>query len=44
MGEGGGFPQVWVMVSQLSSGLSMAFPSTQSASKCGLTDLLVGLM
>jgi hypothetical protein len=44
MGEGGGFPRVRVVVSQVSSGVPMACPSTKSAPKCELTNLLVGLM
>jgi hypothetical protein len=30
-GEGGGFPQVWAMVSLMSSSLPMVRPSTKSA-------------
>ncbi len=44
MGEGGGFPRVWVVVSHVSLGSSMAYPSTENAPKCELTNLLVGLM
>ncbi len=38
MGEGG------AMVSQVSPGLPVAYPSTKSAPECELTNLLVGLM
>jgi hypothetical protein len=31
-GEGGGFPQVWAMVSLMSPSLPMVHPSTKSAS------------
>jgi len=31
-GEGDGFPQVWAMVSSVSSSLPMARPNTKSAS------------
>jgi len=41
MGEGGGFPQVQAVVSQVSPGLLMACPSTKGASECELTNLLV---
>jgi hypothetical protein len=44
MGEGGGFPRVRAMVSLVSLGLHVACPSTKSASKGELTNLLVGLM
>jgi hypothetical protein len=44
MGEGGGFPRVWAMGSQLSPELPMACPNTEGAPKCELTNLLVGLM
>jgi hypothetical protein len=44
MGEGGGFPRIWVVVSQVSLMLPVACPSTKGAPKCGLTNLLVGLM
>jgi hypothetical protein len=44
MGEGGGFPEVRVVVSQVNPRLPMACPSIESASKCELTNLLVGLM
>jgi hypothetical protein len=44
MGEGGGFPRVRAVVSQVSPELPMACPSTKSAPECELTNLLVGLM
>jgi hypothetical protein len=44
MGEGGGFPQVRAVVSLVSPGSLVACPSTKSAPKCELTNLLVGLM
>jgi len=44
MGEGGGFPRVWAVVSQVSPGLLVACPNTNSALECELTNLLVGLM
>jgi hypothetical protein len=44
MGEGGGFPRVQAMVSLVSPKLPMACPSIKGASKCELTNLLVGLM
>jgi hypothetical protein len=44
MGEGGGFPRVWAVVSQVSPELPVACPSTKGASKCELTNLLVDLM
>ncbi len=44
MGEGGGFPQVWAVVSLMSPRLPVACPSTKGAPKCDLTNLLVGLM
>jgi len=44
MREGGGFPWVWAVVSQVSSVLPMACPSTKGALECELTNLLVGLM
>jgi hypothetical protein len=40
MGEDGGFPRVWAMVSQVNQGC----PSTKGAPECKLTNLLVGLM
>jgi hypothetical protein len=44
MGEGGGFPRVRAVVSQVSLELPVACLSTKGASKCELTNLLVGLM
>ncbi len=44
MGEGGGFPQVWAVVSFVSPELPVACPSTKGAPKSELTNLLVGLM
>jgi len=44
MGEGGGFPRVWAMVSLLSPELLVACRSTKGAPKIILTNLLVGLM
>jgi len=44
MGEGGGFPRVWAVVSQVSPRLPVACPSTQSAPKGELTNLLIGLV
>jgi hypothetical protein len=44
MGEGGGFPRVRAVVSHVSPGLPVACPSTKSARKNDLTNLLVGLM
>jgi len=44
MGEGGGFPRVWAVVSQVSPELLVAYPSTKGVPECELTNLLVGLM
>ncbi len=44
MGEAGGFPRVWAVVSHVSSGSPEACPSTKNASECELTNLLIGLM
>jgi hypothetical protein len=44
MGEGGGFPRVRAVVSQVSLELPVACPSTKGAPKCELTNLLVSLM
>ncbi len=44
MGEGGGFPQIWVVVTFVSPELPMACPSTKVALGSDLTNLLVGLM
>jgi hypothetical protein len=39
MGEGGGFPRAWVVVSLVSPELPMACPSTKGAPKSELTNL-----
>jgi hypothetical protein len=44
MEEGGGFPWIQVMVSQVSPELPVACPSTKGAPKCELTNLLVAFM
>jgi len=44
VGEGGGFPQVRAMVSQVSPELPVACPSIKGVLECELTNLLVGLM
>jgi hypothetical protein len=44
MEEGGGFPQVWAMVSLVSPGLPMACPNTKGVPESELTNLLVSLM
>ncbi len=44
MGEGGGFPQVWAVVSLVSPKLLVVCPNTKGAPECDLTNLLVGLM
>jgi len=44
MGEGGGFPRIRVMVSLVSQGLPVVYPSTKGVPKCELTNMLVGLM
>ncbi len=44
MGEGGGFPLIGAVVSQVSPELPVACPSTKGAPKSELTNLLVGLM
>jgi len=44
MGEGGGFPRIWAVVSFLSPKLPMACLSTKGALENELTNLLVGLM
>jgi hypothetical protein len=44
MGEDGGFPRVWVVVSLVSPWSPVACPSTKGASKSELTNMLVGLM
>jgi len=44
MGEGGGFPRIRAVVSQVSPELLMACFSTKGVPKCELTNLFVGLM
>jgi hypothetical protein len=44
MGEGGGFPRVRAVVSQVSPELPLACPSTSGAPECDLTNLLVGFI
>ncbi len=44
MGEGGGFPRVRAVMSQVSPKLPVACLSTKGALECELTNLLVGLM
>jgi hypothetical protein len=44
MGEGGGFPRVRAVVSQVIPKLPVACSSTKGAPECVLTNLLVGLM
>jgi hypothetical protein len=44
MGEGGGFPQVRVVVNHVSPELPVAYPNTKGAPKNELTNFLVGLM
>jgi len=44
MGEGGGFPQVRAVVSQMSPNLLVVWPSTKCVPESDLTNLLVGLM
>jgi len=44
MGEGGGFPRVWVVVSEVSLESPVACPSTKGALEGELTNFLVGLM
>jgi hypothetical protein len=44
MGEGGGFPQIQAVMSQVSPMLPVACPNTKGAPKWELTNLLVGLM
>jgi hypothetical protein len=44
IGEGGGFPRVRAMLSLVSPGSPMAYPSTKGTPKVELTNLLVGLM
>jgi hypothetical protein len=42
MGEGGGFPQVWAVVSLVTPKLPVACLSTKDAPKSELTNLLIG--
>jgi hypothetical protein len=44
MGEGGGFPRIWTMVSLVSPELPVACPSTKGVLESELINLLVGLM
>jgi hypothetical protein len=44
MGEGGGFPRIWAVVSQVSLELPMPCRSTKGVPECELTNLLVGVM
>jgi hypothetical protein len=44
MGEGGGFPRVWAVVSLVSPQSFVVCPSTKGAPKSELTNVLVGLM
>jgi len=44
MGEGGGFPRVWAVVSLVSPRLPVAYPRSKTALECELTNLLVGLI
>jgi len=44
MGEGGGFPQIRVVVSLVSPKLLVAYPSTKGALECELTNQRVHLM
>jgi len=44
MGEGGGFPRVQAVMSQVSPELPVVYPSTKGAPEGELTNLLVGLM
>jgi hypothetical protein len=45
MGEGGcGFPWVWAMVSLMSPGSPVVYPSSKGALESELTNVLVGLM
>jgi len=44
MGEGGDFPRVRVVVSQVSPELPVACPSTKGVPEGELSNLLVGLM
>jgi len=42
MGEGGGFPRVWAVVSLVTLELPVACPSTKRARESELTNQLVG--
>jgi len=44
MGEGGGFPRVWALMSIVNLELPVACLSTKGALESELTNLLVGLM
>jgi hypothetical protein len=44
MGESGGFPRVWAVVSLVSPELPVACPNTKGAPESELTNLLVGWM
>jgi hypothetical protein len=44
MGEGGDFPQIRAVVSQVSPKLPVTSPSIKGVLECELTNLLVGLM
>jgi len=44
MGEGGGFPRIRAVVSQMSLELPTACPNTKGALKCELTNLFICLM
>jgi hypothetical protein len=44
MGEGGGFPRVRAVVSQMNLESPVACSSTKGVPKCELTNLLVGWM
>jgi len=44
MGEDGGFPRVWTVVSFVSSELPVACLSIKGALKSELTNLFIGLM
>jgi hypothetical protein len=44
MGEGGGFPRVWAMVTHVSPELPVVCPNTKGVPESELTNLLVGLM
>jgi hypothetical protein len=44
MGEGGGFPRVWVVVSHVSPELPVVYLSTKGALESEQTNLLVALM